>query len=223
MATFQRARSEEQRSERKLSILLTAAAMLREMPVSELSLNELSRRVGLAKSNVLRYFESREAVLLELLQQAARDFLVGVGDQLASLVDAEDPLDTRVEAAASAISASFGAQPMLCELLSAEAGVLDHNISIEVATRSKEGARDALLDFAEMLRQLFPELSRQRSEQAAMLIIVLIGGLWTHTNPAAPVRAVYDSDPSFAFMNSDFTDALSQSLLVLLTGMLALS
>ena len=30
------------------------------MPVAELSLNELSRRVGLAKSNVLRYFESRE-------------------------------------------------------------------------------------------------------------------------------------------------------------------
>jgi hypothetical protein len=43
-----------------------AAAMLREMPVAELSLNELSRRVGLAKSNVLRYFETREAVLLEL-------------------------------------------------------------------------------------------------------------------------------------------------------------
>ena len=41
--------------------------MLEEMPVAEVSLNELSRRVGLAKSNVLRYFESREAVLLELL------------------------------------------------------------------------------------------------------------------------------------------------------------
>src|SRR6185295_16951299 len=52
-------------------ILDTAAAMLEEMPVSELSLNELSRRVGLAKSNVLRYFDSREAVLLELLDSQA--------------------------------------------------------------------------------------------------------------------------------------------------------
>ena len=41
--------------------------MLAEMPVAEVTLNELSRRAGLAKSNVLRYFESREAVLLELL------------------------------------------------------------------------------------------------------------------------------------------------------------
>ena len=64
--TFQRARSEEQRAIRRQAILDTAAAMLDEMPVAEVSLNELSRRVGLAKSNVLRYFESREAVLLEL-------------------------------------------------------------------------------------------------------------------------------------------------------------
>ncbi|MEU6392218.1 hypothetical protein [Streptomyces sp. NPDC046939] len=34
------------------------------MPVAKVSLNGLSRRVGLAKSNVLRYFESREAILL---------------------------------------------------------------------------------------------------------------------------------------------------------------
>jgi AcrR family transcriptional regulator len=51
-------------------MLGTAAAMLTEMPVAQITLNELSRRVGLAKSNVLRYFESREAVLLELLDSA---------------------------------------------------------------------------------------------------------------------------------------------------------
>src|SRR4051812_50004066 len=56
--------------------------MLAEMPVAALSLNELSRRVGLAKSNVLRYFESREAVLLELLDAAWREWLVALEDAL---------------------------------------------------------------------------------------------------------------------------------------------
>src|SRR5919202_5097647 len=73
--TFQRARSDEQRALRRQAILDTAAAMLNEMPVSDLSLNELSRRVGLAKSNVLRYFDSREAVLLELLDSLTREWL----------------------------------------------------------------------------------------------------------------------------------------------------
>ncbi len=54
---FRRARSDEQRAERREAVLATAAAMLGELRVQELSLNELSRRVGLAKSNVLRYFE----------------------------------------------------------------------------------------------------------------------------------------------------------------------
>ena len=64
--------SDEQRAIRSQAILDTAAAMLTEMPVAQLSLNDLSRHVGLAKSNVLRYFESRAAVLLELPHACSR-------------------------------------------------------------------------------------------------------------------------------------------------------
>src|ERR1700761_8818821 len=49
--------------------------MLAEMPVADVTLTELSRRVGLAKSNVLRYFESREAVLLDLLGSQWQEWL----------------------------------------------------------------------------------------------------------------------------------------------------
>src|SRR3954465_11105581 len=93
--TFQRARSEEQRAARRQAILRTAEAMLAEMPVAALSLNELSRRVGLAKSNVLRYFESREAVLLELLDAAWREWLDALAVELPP-GNAAVPVDERV-------------------------------------------------------------------------------------------------------------------------------
>jgi AcrR family transcriptional regulator len=80
--TFQRARSEEQREERRQAILGAAAEMLSEMQVADISLNELSRRAGLAKSNVLRYFESREAILLELLDSAWQDWLARLARDL---------------------------------------------------------------------------------------------------------------------------------------------
>src|SRR5215212_6142162 len=98
--TFRRARNEEQREVRRQAILSTAEAMLAEMPVAALSLNELSRRVGLAKSNVLRYFESREAVLLELLDTAWREWL----DALVVALppgDAAIPVDERIEQVAA--------------------------------------------------------------------------------------------------------------------------
>ena len=46
-----------------------ARDMLAEKTVGDISLRELSDRVGLAKSNVLRYFDSREAIFLEVLDE----------------------------------------------------------------------------------------------------------------------------------------------------------
>lgn len=95
MTAFQCARSPEQREIRRRTILETSAEMLSEHSVSEVSLNELSRRVGLAKSNVLRYFESREAVLLELLNSVARDFVIQTTTQLSDAVEPSDSAEAR--------------------------------------------------------------------------------------------------------------------------------
>src|ERR1700736_2301243 len=105
MVMFQRARNEEQREARRHAILGTAAAMLAEMPVAEVTLNELSRRAGLAKSNVLRYFESREAVLLELLDSAWQDWLAGLDKDPAVAVDATASLRERTDQMAAAMAA----------------------------------------------------------------------------------------------------------------------
>src|SRR6266487_2927563 len=111
---FQRARSDEQRQLRRQAILRVAADMVAEMPVAELSLNELSRRVGLAKSNVLRYFESREAVLLELLDSAWRDWLRRLADALPDRIDASAPVATRSDQVAAAITASLVDDRLFC-------------------------------------------------------------------------------------------------------------
>ncbi|WP_369192154.1 hypothetical protein [Streptomyces sp. R08] len=140
---------------------------------------------------------------------------------LRPLVDPSEPLDARFVAVASGAAAAFAALPILCELLSAQAGVLEHNISVDVATRHEQGARDSLLEFAELLRHLFSELDQARSEQGANLVIVMISSLWTHCHPAPAVRAVYDADPSFAFMGAEFEDALCESLWVHLAGLVA--
>src|SRR5437762_11871896 len=94
--TFQRARSAEQRAERRRAILATAATMLTEMPVADLSLNELSRRVGLAKSNVLNYFDSREAVLLELSSAQLDDWVDDLVSELSD-VSTTQAIDERCE------------------------------------------------------------------------------------------------------------------------------
>src|SRR5580698_9178840 len=107
MVMFQRARNAEQREARRRAILDTAAAMLAEMPVAQVSLNELSRRAGLAKSNVLRYFESREAVLLELLDSAWQDWLGQLAEDLTGAFDPAAPVTARSGQLAGAVAASL--------------------------------------------------------------------------------------------------------------------
>src|ERR1700734_2466121 len=115
MTLFQRARSAEQREVRRRAILDTAAAMLAEMTVAEVTLNELSRRVGLAKSNVLRYFESREAVLLDLLGSEWQEWLTAVAGQLDEAVDASAPVTARGDQVATVLAISLAARPVLCD------------------------------------------------------------------------------------------------------------
>jgi hypothetical protein len=55
--------------------------------LDELGLNELARQTGMAKSNVYRYFESREALLLDLLWEEWTSWFLGIQKQ----INSQDP------------------------------------------------------------------------------------------------------------------------------------
>ncbi|MFE5663153.1 TetR family transcriptional regulator [Streptomyces niveus] len=219
--TFQRARSEEQRAQRRQAILDTTAAMLAEMPVAQVSLNELSRRVGLAKSNVLRYFESREAVLLELLDVASQEWLEHLEDALPSGVDAGAPLPERGDQVVAVLAASLADRPVLCDLTSAQAAVLERNVSPAVAAQYKRTAIVNVGALAALIRTRVPELTEGDATRFAAVCVMTTGAIWTHAQPSAAMLAVYDSDPALAAMRIDFAATLREVLEVVLSGLLA--
>ncbi|MEV0551863.1 TetR family transcriptional regulator [Streptomyces sp. NPDC050597] len=219
--TFQRARSEEQRAVRRKAILDTTAAMLGEMPVAQVSLNELSRRVGLAKSNVLRYFESREAVLLELLGTASQEVLEHLDTALPEAVDAEAPVTERADRVAAALTDALAERPVLCDLISAQAAVLERNVSTEVAARYKRSSIGNVFALAQQVRTHVPELDERDAVRFIAGALMVVTAAWPHAHPSPAVLAVYESDPELAVLRLDFTTALRESLEVLLSGLLA--
>ncbi|MGW7043203.1 TetR family transcriptional regulator [Streptomyces avermitilis] len=222
MTSFQRARTEEQREIRRRSILDTTAAMLDEMPVGAVSLNELSRRTGLAKSNVMRYFESREAILLELLDQARTQWTDALPTALAAGIDPSASASERWEQFADGVTASLSDRHVLCDLLSAQAGVLEHNVSPEVAARYKRAALANVDTLAGLARTHLPELGERASELAAFTIMT-IGAVWTHARPSQGMATAYEADPSLAALKMDFTASLRQMLTTLTAGTVALA
>jgi AcrR family transcriptional regulator len=219
--TFQRARSEEQRAVRRRAILDTAVAMLGEMPVAQVSLNELSRRVGLAKSNVLRYFESREAVLLELLSTASQELIEHLDAALPAAVDAAAPVSERTDRVAAAMAHALAERPVLCDLISAQAAVLERNVSTRVAADHKRASIAHAFALAHRVRVHVPELDERDAVRFTAGALLMTTAAWPHSNPSAAVLEVYESDPELAVLRVDFTTTLRESLEVLLSGLLA--
>lgn len=224
--TFKRARNDEQRGERRRQILDTAAAMLTEMPVAKLSLNELSRRVGLAKSNVLRYFESREAVLLQLLDAETQDWIAELersfeegfgrasGQPSGSVRERGDRL-------AGILAESIAGRPVLCDLVSAQAAVLEHNVSTEVALQHKHASMRGIETLGQLVLRYVPELGPQDAFRLVGMVMLVISGAWPYSRPPKALLAAYDADPALGALRVDFPDLVRQVLEVSISGLLA--
>jgi len=156
------------------------------MPVAEVGLNELSRRVGLAKSNVLRYFESREAVLFELLERVMATWQAEAPAELAAGVDASGSARERGDQVAAVLSASLARQSVLLDLINAQTNVLEHNVSVDVVVRHKRSAVAGITNLADLIRQYVPELG-DGAWTVAMTTLILAGALSTYCRPSLSI------------------------------------
>ncbi|RMB87381.1 TetR family transcriptional regulator [Streptomyces shenzhenensis] len=192
--------------------------MLAEMPVAKLSLNELSRRVGLAKPNVLRYFESREAVLLDLLETEINDWIA----ELERLhPTGEGSARERGDLLADTLATSLAQRPVLCDLLSAQGAVLEQNISAEAGIRHKHAARKSLQSLVRLVQCHIPELGAQGSAALVETTLLMTMTAWQCSRPSDAMLAAYASDPALAAMRPDFTDLVRRTTAVTASGLLA--
>lgn len=215
---FQRARSPEQQEQRRATILAAARDMLGRLPPAEVSLRELSRQVGLSKSNVVRYFPTREAVFLAVLTEDWDSWLSAVEAALPR-VDARRRPHTRHELVASAIAETLSKHPRFCDLLVACQTVLERNVPVETARAFKAAALSRLNRLAGLVRSQLPELGDAESFEFAGLVWAFVAGAWPMAHPA-PVMATVLADPQFAPLRVDFTTATRRMLTVVLDGLM---
>jgi AcrR family transcriptional regulator len=189
--SFQRARRPEQVEERRAAILATARDLLTRHRAADVSLRELADAVGLAMSNVLRYFDSREAIFAQILDAEWQDWL----DELAVALPAATrglPRDgvARPQRAVAAITGSLLARPLLCELLSGIATILERNIPLGFARDFKQRSWSHRERLGDLMRAEFPALRRDDAWDFAGSVVFTLAGLWPYTRPNEVVVTV---------------------------------
>ena len=212
---YLRARSPEQKEERRRHLLDTAKSLLLGMPdVHDLGINELARRAQMTKSNVYRYFESSEAVLLDVLVE---EFALWRAEMRKALSRDRKRIGT-IERIARAFSATVAARPLLCRLTSIFPSILEHNISAERMVEFKHGLlavrKKTALDF----HACVPSVSVASFERCIHLALPLLIGLWPLSHPAKVAAEVIEL-PELAALRYRFQHDLEEGLLMLLRSL----
>jgi hypothetical protein len=112
---------------------------------------------------------------------------------------------------------------VLCDLISTQAAVLEHNVSPQIAAKHKRAAMSNVGVLARLMLEHLPELGEHDTARFAGAAVMVTGAVWTHAQPAAAMLAAYEADPSLSSMRLDFTATLREVLEVLITGLLARS
>ncbi|MEU6008926.1 TetR family transcriptional regulator [Streptomyces sp. NPDC047453] len=215
---FIRARSPENRELRRQSILDAAEHLLEKSQVADITLRDIGQQAGIATSNVLRYFENREAVFLELLNRDYGAWLDALPAELAPAdADGTGPA-ARVRGFAEAYTASLAARPVMCELASVLASVLERTVSVETVRAYKRQALANNDRLAGIIHARLPELDEAAAKELASATTVLIAGLWPFAHPGPTVVAAVE-DPALLAAHVDFPARYGRMIELLATSL----
>jgi AcrR family transcriptional regulator len=217
-ATWQRARRPEQKQERRKTILRAASELLDAEGLQGTGLNAIARIAGISKPNIYRYFESREAILLQLLLE---DHAAWVDDLAARFAAIPGPLEgvAAAEPLAAAFTASLVDRRRYCQLFRDLAAVLEQNVSTETVIAFKTELHTHNLRLTGALHVRMPSLSPEQSYATLAHLLMAATGIWPNCHPAPAVQAALEL-PEFAGMRFDFARELQQHAETYLRGLL---
>ncbi|MGH3097754.1 MAG: TetR family transcriptional regulator [Streptosporangiales bacterium] len=208
--TFLRARRPEHKQQRRAAILDTARELARASGVRNVSLGAVAEAVGLAKSNIVRYFGTREEIYLELLTEEWCQWADTVS---ARLRDAGDTGD-----AVAALAETIVARLLFCDLLSQVSTTLERNVSVPAARTFKHAVHDRLAEMGAEVAGA-TDLTEREGRELVAAASGLAGMLYPAANPSPALVQVYNEDPELAASHPELPTTLIRMLSALAAGL----
>jgi AcrR family transcriptional regulator len=212
---FQRARSPEAKQRREDAILAAARALGAERGIRQITLTDIADAVGMHKSALLRYFETREQIFLRLTAADWREWSAAVRAELERVSGSPT-----AEAVASAFSTTLADRGMFSDLLAQAPLNLERNVSLEAVRAYKLGTHHEVDAIVEVMRRLLPSLTEQHCVDVLATATSLSGAFWQMTSPPPEVAALYRSDPRLAHAVFEIEPRVRRVLTAMLKGML---
>jgi AcrR family transcriptional regulator len=211
---FQRARSPEAKQQREDAILAAARSLGAKRGIRQITLTDIADAVGMHKSAMLRYFETREQIFLRLTAEGWREW----SEVLRAKLDRIG--SPTAKSVASAFSTTLADRGMFCDLLAQAPLNLERNVSLEAVRAFKLVTHDEVDSIVEGMRRLLPGLTERDCIDVIATATSLSGAFWQMANPAPEVAALYRSDPRMTHAVFEIEPRVRRVLTAMLKGTL---
>jgi AcrR family transcriptional regulator len=210
--TFQRARRPEQKARRREAILAAAAKLAARNGVREVTLTDIARAVGIHKSALLRYFETREQIFLELTGRAWGEWQEATTAALAEVAHGD------ADAVATTLTGGFVERPLLCDLIPHTALNLERHASLEAVHAYKMTSLGAVDAVAAALADPLPDLDVDQRRELVSYVALLAGSMYQIATPPPPLAELYKREPKLGHSLLDLDSRLNRAARVAIAG-----
>ncbi|MER5560028.1 TetR family transcriptional regulator [Streptomyces sp. CB01201] len=212
---FRRARSPQAKQQREAAILEAARALGAERGIRQITLTDIAAAVGMHKSALLRYFETREEIFLRLTAADWQEWQPVLCAELGRLADGD------AAGVADAFARTLAARGMFCDLLAQAPMNLERNVSVDAVRAFKLVTLSAVEAIVAAVRARLPDLTEGDGVDLMAAATSMAGSFWNIATPGPEVAALYRADPRLAHAIVEVEPRLARILAAFLEGTVA--
>jgi AcrR family transcriptional regulator len=198
LLSFLRARQPAQIEQRKEAILRTALLLFQKNGLENVSLTDIAREVGLSKSNIYRYFESREHIYLVVLQRLAVRFEQRLYPPIKKLNGKGS-----VAKVADIMTQAYIDSPEYGELITVVNSVLEKRLTPPLIINFRAVFLERRKRLAAVLASALPAISAEKMLPFTLHIFLHVPGLWTFCYPRPDSEKLLN-EPEHRHLKLDF-------------------
>lgn len=212
MCSWKRARKPEQMEVRRQQILDAALELFLGSDYNNVSLNQIARRAGMAKSNIYNYFQTREEIYLVLMQELMIRWGESVIESL--LARPANGITDLVERFIDPVAAPKEFLALTSVLNSS----LEQNSSEESIVQFKEATLQITGRIVEAIQRSLPWFTAERGSELLMVMHALTAGIYSASQPSPTLERVLQR-PEYSPMKVEFRKTMIATMTRILRDM----
>lgn len=213
--TKRRARTDEQKQERRQALLDAAWALFQDSSFDEISVTGVTKAAGVAKGTFYLYFKTKEELFIAIMEQLFMAFFDQVSAELHQVADRQPT----PEEIASLFQRSLEAQPGLARLFAILHPVLEQNIDYDTAVAFKRMLLERIITTGSLLESCLPFLQPGEGAEFMLRAYAIVIGIQHVSDPAPVIREAMEKEPDLALFNVKFSKEISETVAIMLHGL----